>query len=153
MVVFSVIQMHTQLLDTHIYVVLASSVCYHQNVNLFLTKCLLPIWLSVSPSSLTHIHTNTKELFSNQISLFCFPDVGFLSLLPKFNNTRDLLNQLHPHTEDSRGNMVHMRQDVHNGSIWHWKDKTLIKFNNYCVCCFLSNKSIPWSSVCVEMLL
>ncbi|XP_042262026.1 transmembrane protein 240-like [Thunnus thynnus] len=50
-------------------------------------------------------------------------NVGFLSRLPKFSNSKDLLNQLRPkHTqlEDSRGNMVHVRRDAQhniNGSI------------------------------------
>ncbi|CAK6955508.1 transmembrane protein 240-like [Scomber scombrus] len=48
-------------------------------------------------------------------------NVGLLSRLPKFSNTKDLLKHLHPRqTEASRGNMANVRQDVpHNftGSI------------------------------------
>ncbi|XP_070813857.1 transmembrane protein 240-like [Chaetodon trifascialis] len=48
-------------------------------------------------------------------------DVDFWSRLPKFSNTKDFFRWLHPkHTEDSRGNVVHIKQDVYhnvNGSI------------------------------------
>ncbi|XP_041801580.1 transmembrane protein 240-like [Chelmon rostratus] len=48
-------------------------------------------------------------------------DVGFWSQMPKFSNTKDFFRWLLPkHTEDSSGNMVHIKQDVYhnvNGSI------------------------------------
>ncbi|XP_068449821.1 transmembrane protein 240-like [Clinocottus analis] len=41
--------------------------------------------------------------------------VGLLSWIPKFSNTKKLVRQLHPkHMEDSRGNMLHINQDLNH---------------------------------------
>ncbi|XP_037633952.1 transmembrane protein 240-like isoform X1 [Sebastes umbrosus] len=55
-------------------------------------------------------HSRLKSWRTNQMN-----DVAFWSWMPKFSNTREFFRRLHPkHMEDSRGNMLHINQDMYH---------------------------------------